>query len=150
MRLASVPAWPVSLPVPENERVSLGIGTAVKRDAVVVKVVTDDGLIGWGESHHGRAHGAIAHLINTTLRALIQGMDAADYVAQAPPDGHTVVLAIMAMHAVQPVLPGVRMPFDVDRGRHSSPKSRTSTTARSRALGRRSAPSPPTARAGPR
>lgn len=43
------------------------------------------------------------------------GMIAADYVAKAPPDGHTVVLAIMAMHAVQPVMPGVRMPFDVDR-----------------------------------
>jgi L-alanine-DL-glutamate epimerase-like enolase superfamily enzyme len=80
MKIASVQAWPVSFPVPENERVSLGIGTAVKRDAVVVKVVTDDGLVGWGESHHGRAHGAIAHLINTTLRALIQGMDAADCV----------------------------------------------------------------------
>lgn len=43
------------------------------------------------------------------------GMIAADYVAKSAPDGHTVVLAIMAMHAVQPVMPGLRMPFDVDR-----------------------------------
>jgi tripartite-type tricarboxylate transporter receptor subunit TctC len=43
------------------------------------------------------------------------GMIAADYVAKAPPDGHTVMLAIMAMYAVQPVMPGLRMPFDVDR-----------------------------------
>ena len=43
------------------------------------------------------------------------GIIAADYVAKAPPDGHTVVLAIMAMHAVQPVMPGLRMPFDIDR-----------------------------------
>ena len=43
------------------------------------------------------------------------GMIAADHVAKAPPDGHTVVLATMAMYTVQPVMPGVRMPFDVDR-----------------------------------
>lgn len=43
------------------------------------------------------------------------GMIAADFVAKSPPDGHTVVLATMAMHAVLPVMPGVRMPFDIDR-----------------------------------
>ncbi len=36
--------------------------------------------MGWGESHHGRAHLAIATLINTTLRALVIGMDASDVV----------------------------------------------------------------------
>jgi tripartite-type tricarboxylate transporter receptor subunit TctC len=43
------------------------------------------------------------------------GMIAADAVAKAAPDGHTVGLAIMAMHAVLPVMPGLKMPFDVDR-----------------------------------
>jgi len=60
--------------------VTLGIGRAVKRDAVVVKVTTDDGLVGYGEAHHGRAPGAVAHLVNTTLRQLVQGLDAADVV----------------------------------------------------------------------
>jgi L-alanine-DL-glutamate epimerase-like enolase superfamily enzyme len=80
MKIRTVEAFPVSFPVPEGGRVSLGIGTAIKRDAVIVKVTTEDGIVGWGESHHGRAHGAIAHLINTSLRALITGMDAADVV----------------------------------------------------------------------
>jgi L-alanine-DL-glutamate epimerase-like enolase superfamily enzyme len=52
----------------------------VKRDAVVVKVTTEDGLVGWGESHHGRAHTAVAKLIETTLKQLVLGMDAADAV----------------------------------------------------------------------
>jgi len=43
------------------------------------------------------------------------GMLAADTVAKSAPDGHTVVLATMAMHTILPVMPGVRMPFDVDR-----------------------------------
>ncbi|MCO6416804.1 tripartite tricarboxylate transporter substrate binding protein [Siccirubricoccus sp. KC 17139] len=43
------------------------------------------------------------------------GMIAADTVAKAAPDGHTVGLATMAMHTILPVMPGIRMPFDVDR-----------------------------------
>src|SRR4029453_19380937 len=80
VKIADVKAYATSFPVPAAARVSLGIGQAVKRDAVVVKVTTDDGLIGWGESHHGRSPGAVAHHANTTLRQLIVGMDAADVV----------------------------------------------------------------------
>lgn len=43
------------------------------------------------------------------------GMLAVDAVAKAAPDGHTVVLATMAMHTILPEMPGVRMPFDVVR-----------------------------------
>ena len=80
MRIADVVAYPTSFPVSPEASVTLGIGRAVKRDAVVVKVVTDDGLVGWGESHHGRSPGAVAHHVNTTLRQLVLGLDAADVV----------------------------------------------------------------------
>ncbi|WP_188898831.1 Bug family tripartite tricarboxylate transporter substrate binding protein [Caldovatus sediminis] len=43
------------------------------------------------------------------------GMIGADSVAKSPPDGHVVSLATMAMHTILPEMPGVRMPFDVDR-----------------------------------
>jgi len=80
LRIVDVKAYPTSFPVAAENRVSLGIGTAIKRDAVIVKVSTAGGITGWGESHHGRAHTAIAKLIETTLRQLVVGMDAADVV----------------------------------------------------------------------
>jgi D-galactarolactone cycloisomerase len=76
MKIVDIKAYPTSFPVPPQDRVALGIGTAVKRDAVVVKVTTDEGITGWGEAHHGRAHTAVAKLIETTLKQLILGMDA--------------------------------------------------------------------------
>ena len=81
MRIAELRAYPVSFPIPPQNRVALGIGTAVKRDAVLVKVTSDEGLAGWGEAHHGRAHTAVAKLIDTTLRQLVVGMDAGDIAA---------------------------------------------------------------------
>ncbi|MCJ8144028.1 mandelate racemase/muconate lactonizing enzyme family protein [Ancylobacter sp. A5.8] len=80
MRIRHISAFPISFRVPEGQNVRLGIGRAVKRDAVLVKVETDEGLTGWGEAHHGRAPGAIARLIDTTLAELVTGMDALDVV----------------------------------------------------------------------
>ncbi len=76
MRITSIKAVPISYRVPEGQNVRLGIGRAVKRDAVLVKVSTDEGLTGWGEAHHGRCPGAIAKLIDTTISELVVGMDA--------------------------------------------------------------------------
>ncbi|MGE5130511.1 MAG: mandelate racemase/muconate lactonizing enzyme family protein [Sphingomonadaceae bacterium] len=78
LRIADVQAYPTSFPIPPERRVALGIGTAVKRDAVLVKVTTRCGLVGWGEAHHGRAHTAVAKLIDTTLRQLVLDRDADD------------------------------------------------------------------------
>ena len=78
MKITDIRTYPTSFPIPAANRVALGIGTAVKRDAVVVKVTTDEGLVGWGVAHLGRAHTAVAKLIDTTLRQLVLGMDAHD------------------------------------------------------------------------
>jgi len=80
LRITDVKAFPVSFPIAPANRVALGIGTAVKRDAVVVKVTTDEGLVGWGEAHHGRAHTAVAKLIESTLKQLILNSEANDVV----------------------------------------------------------------------
>ena len=80
LKIVEIKAYPTSFPVPPEHRVALGIGTAIKRDAVLVKLTTAGGLIGWGESHHGRAHTAVAKLIETTLKQLVLGMDAGNVV----------------------------------------------------------------------
>lgn len=54
MKITAIKAVPISYRVPQGQNVRLGIGRAVKRDAVLVKVTTDEGLVGWGEAHHGR------------------------------------------------------------------------------------------------
>ena len=78
LKITGVTAFPASFPV--KKPVTLGIGRAVKRDAVMVRVTTAGGIVGWGEAHHGRCPGAIAKLIDTTMRQLVVGMDASDVV----------------------------------------------------------------------
>ncbi len=77
-QIERVEAFPSSFPV--KQAVSLGVGRTVKRDTVVVRVTTRGGLVGWGESHHGRCPTAVADIVNTTLRQLVAGMDAVDVV----------------------------------------------------------------------
>lgn len=80
MRIASIRAFPISFRVPEGQNVRLAIGRAVKRDAVLIRVETDEGTVGWGEAHHARCPGAVAKFIDTTLSELVCGMDALDVV----------------------------------------------------------------------
>jgi L-alanine-DL-glutamate epimerase-like enolase superfamily enzyme len=80
LRITEIQAYPTSFPVDPKNSVTLGIGRAVKRDAVIVKVSTEAGIVGWGESHHGRCPGAVAQIVNTTLKQLVMGMDAHDVV----------------------------------------------------------------------
>jgi len=98
MRIAEVTAYPISFPYPADGAVSLGIGRTVKRDAVLVKVRTEGGLVGWGEAHAGRAPSAVAAIVNTTLSALVMGMDASD-VAGVGQRIHRMQLASHGMGA---------------------------------------------------
>ena len=75
MRIVDVRAFPVSVPIPPAHQNTVGIGRLTKRDAVFVKVTTESGLIGWGESHHGRNPGAVANIVNTTMKSLVLGME---------------------------------------------------------------------------
>jgi L-alanine-DL-glutamate epimerase-like enolase superfamily enzyme len=78
MLIRDIQAFPISYEIPKENRVTLGIGTAIKRDAVIVKVTTDEEIVGWGEAHHARCPGAVAVLINTTMKYLLLKMEATD------------------------------------------------------------------------
>ena len=78
LKIVDVQAFATSFPLPPGGNVRLGIGRAVKKDAVVVKVTTAGGIVGWGESHHARAPSTIARLVETTLKMLVVGEDAAN------------------------------------------------------------------------
>jgi L-alanine-DL-glutamate epimerase-like enolase superfamily enzyme len=80
MKITKITAIPLSFKLPEGKTVSMGIGSTLKRDAIIVKVETSDGVTGYGESHPGRSPGAIVSLIHNTIAPLIQGMDANDTV----------------------------------------------------------------------
>jgi len=73
--IAGIEALPCSVPL--RQAVTQGLGSVSKRDTVIVKVTTADGLTGYGESYNGRAPLAVAATIDTTLRDLLTGMDAA-------------------------------------------------------------------------
>lgn len=78
LRIRSVEAFPISSPV-KNGPV-LGIGQLTKRESVVVRIETEDGIVGWGEAHHGRAASSVAKLINDTLRHFVIGKQASDVI----------------------------------------------------------------------
>jgi len=79
-KIVRTTAIPLSFKLPEGKTVRLGVGATTKRDAIIVRVETDAGLVGYGEAHPGRSPGAIVSLINSTLSPLIAGMDACDTV----------------------------------------------------------------------
>jgi D-galactarolactone cycloisomerase len=44
MKIVDIVAYPITVPAPKALQANLGSGRMVKRDIVVVKVVTDEGL----------------------------------------------------------------------------------------------------------
>lgn len=69
LQIATIDAFPISLVLDNGSQ--LAIGRAVKRDAVVVKVTTACGIVGWGEAHHARAANVVAEIVNTTMRDIL-------------------------------------------------------------------------------
>lgn len=80
MKITRITAIPLSYRLPEGKTVTVGVGATIKRDAIVVKVETDEGLTGYGEAHPGRSPGAVASLIHNTIAPMVAGMDACDVV----------------------------------------------------------------------
>ena len=80
MKIIRITAVPLSYRLPEGKTVTMGVGSTLKRDAIIVKVETDEGITGYGEAHPGRSAGAIVSLIHNTLQPLLVGMNATDCI----------------------------------------------------------------------
>jgi L-alanine-DL-glutamate epimerase-like enolase superfamily enzyme len=74
MKITAVEAIALSIDL-RDRAVTLGVGTAIKKDTVVVKVTTEDGLVGYGEAHHALAPTVVAELVNSSLAPLVVGED---------------------------------------------------------------------------
>jgi L-alanine-DL-glutamate epimerase-like enolase superfamily enzyme len=80
MKITAIQAIPLSFRLPEGKTVTMGVGSTTKRDAIIVRVQTDEGLTGYGEAHPGRSPGAITSLIHSTIAPMLVGMQATDVV----------------------------------------------------------------------
>lgn len=80
MKIIRITAIPLSYRLPQGKTITVGVGATIKRDTIIVKVETDQGLTGYGEAHPGRSPGAVASLIHNTIAPMVAGMDACDVV----------------------------------------------------------------------
>ena len=80
MKITRITAVPLSYRLPEGRTVTMGIGSTLKRDAIIIRVETSEGITGYGEAHPGRSPGAIVSLVHNTLQPLLVGMEATDCV----------------------------------------------------------------------
>lgn len=80
MKITSITAIPLSFRLPEGKTVTMGVGSTTKRDTIIVRVQTDEGITGYGEAHPGRSPGAITSLIHSTIAPMLVGMQATDVV----------------------------------------------------------------------
>ena len=80
MKITRITAIPLSFRLPEGKTVTMGVGSTVKRDAIVVRVETSEGITGYGEAHPGRSPGAIVSLIHNTIAPMLIGMKATDNI----------------------------------------------------------------------
>jgi L-alanine-DL-glutamate epimerase-like enolase superfamily enzyme len=77
MKIAEIHATALSFPLHDAPR--RGVGQPVKKDMVLVKVRTADGITGWGEAHHALAPTLVADLVNQNLAPLLRDADAFAY-----------------------------------------------------------------------
>ncbi|PHY05404.1 MAG: mandelate racemase [Alcaligenaceae bacterium] len=80
MKITAITAIPLSFRLNQGKTVTMGIGSTTKRDTIIVRVETSEGITGYGEAHPGRSPGAVVSLIHNTLAPMLIGMKASDVI----------------------------------------------------------------------
>ena len=80
MKITAITAIPLSFRLDQGKTVTMGIGSTTKRDTIIVRVETSEGITGYGDAHPGRSPGAVVSLIHNTLAPMLIGMNASDVI----------------------------------------------------------------------
>ena len=85
MQIKSVQAWWVSIPIEAARQHRSDFGTLTTFDAAILRIETDDGLVGWGEGKNAAGsagnYGALVHLLNHEVAPRLIGRNAGDITA---------------------------------------------------------------------
>ena len=82
MRIKSVRAWWVRIPIDVSRQHRSDFGQVRTFDAAIVRVETDDGVVGWGEGKNAAGsagdYGALVHMLNREIGPQLIGLHAGD------------------------------------------------------------------------
>jgi L-alanine-DL-glutamate epimerase-like enolase superfamily enzyme len=85
MRIKSARAWWVSIPIEASRQHRSDFGTLTTFDAAILRIETEDGLVGWGEGKNAAGsaghYAALVHLLNTEVAPQLIGRNAGDISA---------------------------------------------------------------------
>ncbi len=85
MRIKSAQAWWVSIPIETNRQHRSDFGTLTAFDAAILRIETEDGLVGWGEGKNAAGsaghYAGLVHLLNHEIAPQLIGRNAGDITA---------------------------------------------------------------------
>ena len=71
MKITRIDTYVVSVPLADPWE--MGIGTAYRRDELLVHVQTDEGVDGWGSAYHAHAANAVKGVIDHKVAPVVLG-----------------------------------------------------------------------------
>jgi len=82
MRIAKVQAWWVRIPIEASRQHKSDFGRLTTFDAAIVRIETDNGIVGWGEGKNAAGsagtYSALVHMLNHEVGPRLIGHDARD------------------------------------------------------------------------
>ncbi len=85
MRIKSAEAWWVSIPIETARQHRSDFGTLTTFDAAILRIETEDGLVGWGEGKNAAGsaglYAGLVHLLNHEIAPQLIGRNAGDITA---------------------------------------------------------------------
>ncbi|MCY0095341.1 mandelate racemase/muconate lactonizing enzyme family protein [Hoeflea ulvae] len=82
MKIKSVRAWWIQIPIEQARQHTSDFGTLRTFDAAILRIETDDGVVGWGEGKNAAGssgnYATLVHLINEDFGPRLIGRDPAD------------------------------------------------------------------------